>query len=103
MSHTLSPNTVRKLLRQLGYGRRANRKANDGHQHADRDAQFEHINAQSASRLTISRDLGRHQKKELVGCKRNSAALRTAGVGRSTLYRVLKLMDDSVMVASGAE
>jgi len=24
-------------------------------------------------------------------------------VGRSTLYRVLKLMDDSVMVASGAE
>jgi hypothetical protein len=25
------------------------------------------------------------------------------GVGRSTLYRVLKLMDDSVMVASGAE
>ncbi len=46
MSHTLSPNTVRKLLHQLGYGRRANRKANDGHQHADRDAQFEHINAQ---------------------------------------------------------
>jgi DNA invertase Pin-like site-specific DNA recombinase len=25
------------------------------------------------------------------------------GVGRSTLYRVLKLMDDNVMVASGAE
>src|SRR4051812_18073039 len=46
MGHTLSPNTVRKLLRQLGYGRRANRKANDGRQHADRDAQFEHINAQ---------------------------------------------------------
>ena len=42
------------------------------------------------------------KKKELVGCKRDSAALRTAGVGRSTLYRVLKLMDDSVMVASGA-
>ena len=28
MSHTLSPNTVRKLLRQLGYDRRVNRKAN---------------------------------------------------------------------------
>jgi hypothetical protein len=42
------------------------------------------------------------KKKELVGCKRDSGALRTAGVGRSTLYRVLKLMDDSVMVASGA-
>ena len=35
--------------------------------------------------------------------KTQLAALRTAGVGRSTLYRVLKLMDDSVMVASGAE
>ena len=28
---------------------------------------------------------------------------RAFGVGRSTLYRVLKLMDDRVMVASGAE
>jgi hypothetical protein len=30
-------------------------------------------------------------------------AAKAFGVGRSTLYRVLKLMDDSVMVASGAE
>jgi hypothetical protein len=44
--HTVSPNTVRKLLPQLGYSRHANRKANDGRQHAERDAQFEHINAQ---------------------------------------------------------
>src|SRR3712207_914595 len=34
--HTVSPNTVRKLLPQLGYSRQANRKANDGRQHADR-------------------------------------------------------------------
>src|ERR671912_228682 len=46
MGHAVSPNTVRQLLHQLGYGRRANRKANDGRQHADRDAQFEHINTQ---------------------------------------------------------
>jgi hypothetical protein len=45
--HAISPNTVRKLLPQLGYSRQANRKANDGRQHADRDAQFEHINAQA--------------------------------------------------------
>jgi hypothetical protein len=44
MGHAVSPNTVRKVLGQLGYGRPANRKANG--QHADRDAQFEHINAQ---------------------------------------------------------
>src|SRR4051794_32313233 len=67
--HTLSPNTVRKLLRQLGYGRRANRKANDGRQHADRDAQFKHINArvlafQADEQPVISVDT---KKKELVG------------------------------------
>ena len=37
MGHAVSPNTVRQLLHQLGYGRRANRKANDGRQHADRE------------------------------------------------------------------
>src|SRR4051794_4687278 len=46
LGHAVSPNTVRQLLHQLGYGRQANRKANDGRQHTDRDAQFEHINAQ---------------------------------------------------------
>ena len=69
MGHAVSPNTVRKLLRQLGYGRRANRKANDGRQHADRDAQFEHINArvlsfQADDQPVISVDT---KKKELVG------------------------------------
>src|ERR687890_820662 len=68
MGHAVSPNTVRKLLHQLGYGRRANRKANDGRQHADRDAQFEHINAQvlafqAEDQPVISVDT----KKELAG------------------------------------
>jgi hypothetical protein len=69
MGHAVSPNTVRKLLHQLGYGRRANRKANDGRQHADRDAQFEHINAQVLAfqadhQPVISVDT---KKKELIG------------------------------------
>jgi hypothetical protein len=69
MSHAVSPNTVRKLLHQLGYGRRGNRKANDGRQHADRDAQFEHINTQvlafqADDQPVISVDT---KKKELVG------------------------------------
>jgi hypothetical protein len=69
MGHAVSPNTVRKLLHQLGYGRRANRKANDGRQHADRDAQFEHINTQvlafqADDQPVISVDT---KKKELVG------------------------------------
>jgi len=67
--HTVSPNTVRKLLPELGYSRQANRKANDGRQHADRDAQFEHINAQvrafqAEDQPVISVDT---KKKELVG------------------------------------
>src|SRR3954467_13076380 len=69
MEHKISPNTVRKLLRQLGYSRQTNRKANDGRQHADRDAQFEHINAevpafQADDQPVISVDT---KKKELIG------------------------------------
>ena len=60
--HTVSPNTVRKLLPQLGYSRQANRKANDGRQHADRDAQFEHINAQLPGRRSAG-DLGRYEEE----------------------------------------
>lgn len=74
--HTISPNTVRKLLHQLGYSRQANRKANDGRQHADRDAQFEHINAQVGAfqaddQPVISVDT---KKKELVGNYANGGA-----------------------------
>ena len=39
----------------------------------------------------------------LAGGKPSRDVAKAFGVGRSTLYRVLKLMDDSVMVASGAE
>jgi hypothetical protein len=69
LGHTVSPNTVRTLLRQLGYGRQANRKANDGRQHADRDAQFEHITEQvlafqADDQPVISVDT---KNKELIG------------------------------------
>src|ERR671912_2671392 len=82
MGHAVSPNTVRN---QLGYGRRANRKANG--QHADRDAQFEHINAQLLSfqaedQPVISVDT---KKKELVGNYTNKGTdYRPAGQPRRT-------------------
>jgi hypothetical protein len=47
MGHTVSPNTVRKLIHELGYGRQANRKTYNGRQYSDRNAQFEHINDQA--------------------------------------------------------
>jgi len=73
MGHAVSPNTVRKLLTQLGFSRQANRKADEGSRHPDRNAQFEHINkkvlaAQGAREPVISVDT---KKKELVGNYRN--------------------------------
>jgi hypothetical protein len=73
MGHTISPNSVRKLLSGLGFSRQFNRKAEEGSRHPDRNAQFEHINrkviaAQAAGAPVISVDT---KKKELVGASRN--------------------------------
>ena len=74
MGHAISPNSVRKLLTELGYSRQANRKADEGSHHPDRNAQFEYINAevvaaQAAGQPVISVDT---KKKELVGNYRNA-------------------------------
>jgi len=42
MGHSISPNSVRQLLTGLGFSRQANRKADEGSRHPDRNAQFEH-------------------------------------------------------------
>ena len=73
MGHAVSPNTVRRLLTRLGFSRQANRKADEGSRHPDRNAQFEHINkkvlaAQGAGEPVISVDT---KKKELVGAYKN--------------------------------
>src|SRR3954466_2574983 len=116
--HTVSPNTVRKLLPQLGYSRQANRKANDGRQHADRDAQFEHINTQvlvfqADDQPVISVDT---KKKELVGNYTNKGTdYRPEGqprrtevhdfedkeLGKVVPYGVYDLADNSGWVSLG--
>lgn len=73
MGHAISPNSVRKLLCELGFSRQANRKAEEGSGHPDRNAQFDYINAevlaaQAAHQPVISVDT---KKKELVGNFRN--------------------------------
>ena len=73
MGHAISPNSVRKLLCELGFSRQANRKAEEGSKHPDRNAQFDYINAevlaaQAANQPVISVDT---KKKELVGNYRN--------------------------------
>jgi len=74
MGHAVSPNSVRKLLTELGYSRQVNRKSDEGTSHPDRDAQFEYINAQvlaaqAGDQPVISVDT---KKKELVGNYRNA-------------------------------
>ena len=74
MGHRIGANSVRRLLFKLGYSRQANRKADEGSHHKDRNAQFEHINArviaaQAAGQPVISVDT---KKKELIGNYRNN-------------------------------
>ena len=76
MGHSISPNSVRKLLTGIGFSRQVNRKADEGSDHPDRDAQFEYINAevlvaQAAGQPVISVDT---KKKELVGNYRNAGS-----------------------------
>jgi hypothetical protein len=76
MGHPISPNSVRKLLTEIGFSRQVNRKADEGASHPDRNAQFEYINAemlaaQAAGQLVISVDT---KKKELVGNYRNAGS-----------------------------
>jgi hypothetical protein len=71
--HPVSDRTVAALLHEAGYSLQANRKTREGGRHADRNAQFEYINAQAQKfqrrrQPVISVDT---KKKELVGDFKN--------------------------------
>ena len=71
--HPVSARTVAALLKEAGYSLQANRKTREGGSHPDRNAQFEHINAQVMAfhkqrQPVISVDT---KKKELVGDFKN--------------------------------
>ncbi len=75
-NHSVGPRTVAILLHKAGYSLQANRKAREGLDHPDRNAQFEYINASVARVLTrdqpaISVDT---KKKELVGDFKNGGS-----------------------------
>jgi len=70
---TAGQKLVGRLLKRLGFSLQANSKTREGGQHPDRNAQFEHINAevaafQAAGDPVISVDT---KKKELVGDFKN--------------------------------
>lgn len=69
----VSASSVGKLLLDLGYSLQGNAKVLEGRQHADRDAQFQHIykqieEHQQAGNPTLSVDT---KKKEIVGNYKN--------------------------------
>jgi hypothetical protein len=71
--HPVSASTVGRLLKAAGYSLQSNRKTQEGSQHPDRNAQFEHINTtvlafQRRGQPVISVDT---KKKELVGNFKN--------------------------------
>ena len=56
LGFTAGQKLVGRLLRRLGFSLQANSKTREGASHPDRNAQFEHINAQwRRSRLPVSR------------------------------------------------
>src|SRR5580658_110358 len=76
MGHKIADSSIPELLGLLKYRRPVNRKTLEGSHNADRDAQFEHINAaviaaQAAGQPVISIDT---KKKELVGSYKNGGS-----------------------------
>lgn len=72
--HPVSHEKVAQLLRHMHYSLQSNRKTEEGDDHPDRDAQFQHINEQvrqalAHGRPVISVDT---KKKELIGNYRNA-------------------------------
>jgi transposase len=106
--HQVSHELVSELLHELGYSLQALRKTREGGEHADRDGQFEHLNAQAAAFLAagepaVSVDA---KKKELVGDFKNPGRewhpqgeaedvrvydFPMKGLGRATPYGVYDL------------
>ena len=74
MGYKVCKSRVATLLTELGYSLQSNRKTIEGHQHPDRNAQFEHINSQARQYIekgqpVISVDT---KKKENVGNYKNN-------------------------------
>jgi hypothetical protein len=74
LGHPVTWMTVSRLLDDMGFSLQANRKAKEGPQHANRDAQFRYINRQVKAVLGIGDPVisVAAKKKELVGPFKNA-------------------------------
>jgi len=95
--HDVADSTVRLQVKALGYSLQANRKTREGADHPDRDAQFEHIAAQTGAALAadqpvISVDT---KKKELIGNYKNGGR-ELARTGAPTLVNTHDFPDEQL-------
>jgi transposase len=120
LGHQVSHQLVSELLHDRGYSLQANRKTREGGDHPDRDAQFEHVNAQAETFLAegspvVSVDA---KKKELVGDFKNPGRewrpqgepeevrvydFPISGLGRATPYGVYDLGQNAGWVNVGMD
>ncbi len=118
--HRVSGHTVGEVLKRLGYSLQATRKTREGADHPDRDAQFEHINAQARAfqergQPVISVDT---KKKELIGAFKNGGRewqpqgqpeavnvhdFPSQAVGRAIPYGVYDLTANAGWVSVGTD
>lgn len=116
--YRISQRTLAHLLTELGYSLQGNKKTQEGAQHPDRNAQFEHINETVREQLAagepaISVDT---KKKEIVGSFKNGGwELRPTGSpecvnvhdfpseseGKAIPYGVLDLAENEAWVSVG--
>ncbi len=116
--YSISQRTLANLLRALGYSLQGNKKKQEGTQHPDRNAQFEHINEKVRQQLeagepAISVDT---KKKELVGSFKNDGReLRPKGTpelvnvhdfpsegeGKAIPYGVFDIAENEAWVSVG--
>ena len=120
LGHQVSHELVSELLHAQGYSLQANRKTQEGGTHPDRNAQFEHLNAQAVAFLAagepvVSVDA---KKKELVGDFKNPGRewhpqgvpqevrvydFPIKGLGRATPYGVYDLGRNAGWVSVGMD
>ena len=120
MGHAISHSVVAKILRSAGYSLQGTRKALEGAQHPDRDAQFRYIGSMAGEFIAagdpvISVDT---KKKELVGrFAQAGREWRPTGKpvevstydfpaladGKAIPYGVYDIADDSAWVAVGVD
>jgi transposase len=120
LGHQVSHQLVSELLHDLGYSLQANRKTREGGEQPDRDAQFEHVNAQAENFLAVGEPVVSvdAKKKELVGDFKNPGCewrpqgepeevcvydFPISGLGRATPYGVYDLGQNAGWVNVGMD